>query len=82
MRGSCIPYPINALAHPPRAPWEEAPVRSPKQGKYGNEETYGKIQGSAGEGRYGIFGMLRGRARSHDGGLQMEGDLKQKPGVA
>ena len=41
----------------PRAPWVEAPARSPNPGKYGNEESYGKVQGSAGEERHGICGM-------------------------
>ena len=57
-----------ALARPSRAPWEEAPGRSPKRGKYGHKENYGTVQGSAGEGRHGIWGMPGGLARRHDGG--------------
>ena len=49
--------PIKALARPPRSPWEEGPAGSPKHGKHGNEESYGKVQGSAGERRHGICGM-------------------------
>ena len=61
--------------------WEEAPPISPKLGKHGNEESYGKVQGSAGEGRHGICGMPRVLARRHDGGPPVEGDLRQEPGV-
>ena len=58
MRGSCTSRPIKALARPPRTPWEEAPARSPNPGKCTNEKSYGKAQGSAGEGRHGICGIL------------------------
>ena len=70
MRGSCTPCPIKALARTPRATRKEAPARSPKLGKYGNEESYGKVQGSAGEGRHGICGMPGGLAKN-----TMEGPL-------
>ena len=81
MRGSCTPCPTKALARTRRAPWE-APARSSNPGKYGNEASYGKVQGSAGEGRHGICGMSGGFARRHDGGPPVEGDLRQDPGVA
>ena len=57
MRGSCTSRPIKALTRPPRTLWEEAPTRSPNPRKYHNEESYGKVQGSVGEGRHGICGM-------------------------
>ena len=69
------------LARPPRAPWERAPARSPDPGKCGNTESYGKVQGSMGEGHHGICGMPRGLARRYDGGPSVERDLRQKPGV-
>ena len=81
MRGSCNPFLIKALARPPRAPWEKAPARSPNPGKCGNEESNGKIQGSAGEVRHGICGMPGGLARRHDGESPAQGDLRQEPGV-
>ena len=74
--------PIKAFARPPRAPWEEAPSRSPKLGKHGNKESYDKVQGSAGKGRHGICGIPGVLARRHDGGHPVEGDLRQEPGVA
>ena len=55
MHGNYTSFLIKALARPPRTPWEKAPARSPNPGKYGNEESYGKVQESAGEGRHGIF---------------------------
>ena len=73
---------IKALARPPRTPWEDAPARSPNPRKYDNGESYGKVQGSAGEGRHGICGMPEGLARIHDGGPPVEGNLRHKPGVA
>ena len=57
MRRSCTSRPIKALARPPHTPWEEAPSRSPNLRKYDNEESYGKVQGSAEEGCHGICGM-------------------------
>ena len=69
MRGSCTPCPVKALARPPRAPWEKAPARSPNSGKCVNEESYGKIQGSAGEGRHAICRMPKGLAIRHDRSL-------------
>ena len=54
MRGSCVPCPIEALACPPREPWEEAPAGSTKPGKHDNEEGYGRVEGSAGKGYHGI----------------------------
>ena len=51
------------------------PVRSPNPRKCGNEESYGNVQGSTGEGRHGICGMPRGLARRHNGGAPVEGDL-------
>ena len=44
-----VPCVLKALARPPRAPWETTLARSPNPGKCGNEESYGKIQGRAGE---------------------------------
>ena len=81
MRGSCASRPIKALARPPRTPWEKAPARSPNPSKYDNEEICGKVQGSAGEERHGICEIPGGLARRHDGGLPVEGSLRQKPGV-
>ena len=75
VRGGCTPRPIKALARPPLAPWEEAPARFPNLGTYGNEESCGKVQESAGEGRGGI-------CRIQDGGLHVEGDLRQEPRAA
>ena len=46
------------------------------------KESYGKVQGSAGEGHHGICGMPGGSARRHDGGPPVEGSLRQEPGVA
>ena len=57
MRGSCTSRPIKTLTRPPRTPWEEAPARSPNPRKCGNEESYDKVQGSAGEGVHGICRM-------------------------
>ena len=82
MRGSCTSCPIKALTRPPRTTWEETPARSPNPRKYDNEESYGKVQGSAGEERHGICGMPGGVARRHDGGRPVEGNLRQEPGVA
>ena len=82
VRGSCTSRPIKALARPPRTPWEEAPARSPNLGKCPNEKSFGKVQGSAGEGRHGIYGVPGGFARRHDGGPPVEGNLRQEPGVA
>ena len=51
-------------------------ARSPKHttGKYGNYESYGKIQGSAGEGRHDVVcGLPGGIPRRHDGGPPVEG---------
>ena len=81
MRGNYAPCSITALARPPRALWEEAPAGSPKLGKHGNEESYGKVQGSAGEGCHGICAMPGGLVRRHDGEPLVEGDLMQEPGV-
>ena len=58
MRVSCTSCPINALTRPPRSPWEETRVRSPKLGTYGNEESYDNVQRSAGEGLHGIVECL------------------------
>ena len=77
-----VSRPIKALARPPRTPWEEAPARSPNLGKCPNEKSFGKVQGSAGEGRHGICGVPGGFARRHDGGPPVEGNLRQEPGVA
>ena len=82
MRGSCAPCPIKALASSLCAPWEEAPEGSPNLGKCGNEESYGKVQGSVGEWRHGICGMSGGLVRRHDGGSPVEGDFRQEPRVA
>ena len=73
VRKNCTPCPIKALARLPRAPWENAPARSPNPGKCGNEQSYGKIQGNARGGRHGICGMPGGLARRHDGGPPVEG---------
>ena len=81
--GSCAPCPIKALARPPRAPQEEAPAGPPKHGKHDNKESYGKVQGDAGEGCHGIIcGMPGGLVRIHYGGPPLEGDLRQEPGTA
>ena len=82
MRGSCTSCPIKALARPPRTPWEEAPARYLNPRKCGDNESYGKVLGSAGEGRHGICRMPRVFARRHDGGPPVEGNLRQEPGVA
>ena len=82
MRGSCTSRPVKALARPPRTPWEEAPVRSPNPRESTNEKSYGKFQGSAGEGRHGVCRMPGVFARRHDGGSPVEGSLRQEPGVA
>ena len=50
MRGSCTSRLIKVLARPPPTPREEVPARSPNSRKYDNKESYGKVQGSAGEG--------------------------------
>ena len=49
---------------------------------YDNEESYGKIQGSVGEGRNGICGIPWGLSRRNEGGLPVEGDLRQEPRVS
>ena len=77
VRESCAPCPIKALACPPRAPWEEVLAGCPKPGKYGNEESYGKVQASAGKSRDGICGMPEDLARRHDGGPPVERDLRR-----
>ena len=82
MRGSCTLRPIKALARPPRTPWEEAPARYPNPRKCGDEESYGKVYGSAGEERHDICRMPGAFARRHDGGPPVEGNLRQEPGVA
>ena len=58
MRGSCTLRPIKALTRPPSTPLEEVPARSPNPRKCGDEESYGKVYGSAGKGRHGICGKL------------------------
>ena len=63
-----------ALACPPRAPWE-AFTGCLKPEKYGNAESYGEVQGSAGKSRHGICRMPEGFAITHDGGPPVEGDL-------
>ena len=80
--GVCVGVVPRVLARPPRTPWENAPARFPNPGKCANEKSYGKAQGSAGEGRHGICGMPGGFARRHDGGPPVEGNLRQEPGVA
>ena len=55
-------------------------ARSPNQRKCGDEESYDKVQGSAG-GHQGICGP-GGLARRHDGGPPVEGNLRQEPRVA
>jgi hypothetical protein len=82
VRGSCTSRPIKALARPPRTTWGEAPAKSRNPGKCANETSYGKVQGSAEEGRHGICEMPGGLARRHDGGPPVEGNLRQEPGVA
>ena len=82
MRGGCVPYPIVAIAHPPRAPWEKAPSGPVKLVKQDNGESNDTVQGGAGEGCHCIScGTPRGLARRHDGGFPMKGDLSQDPGV-
>ena len=82
VRGSYPPCPIKALARPPRAPWEEAPVRPPKPGQHDGEESYGRVQGSVRKGCYAICGISGVLARSHDGEPPMEGGFRQEPGIA
>ena len=82
VRGSCTSRPIQALARAPRTPSEEIPVRPPNPRKFGSEESYSKVQGSAGEGRHGICRMSGGLAGRHDGGPPVEENLRQEPGVA
>ena len=82
MRGSCTSRPTKALARPSRKPWEETPARSPNPRKCGDEGSYGKVQGSAGEGRRDICRMPGVFARRHNGGPPVEGNLRQEPGVA
>ena len=65
-----------------RTPWEEAPARSPNPRKCGDEESYGNIWGSVGEGRHDICRMPGVFAKRHDGGSPVEGNLRQEPGVA
>ena len=77
-----VPCVLKALARPPRAPWETTLARSPNPGKCGNEESYGKIQGRAGERHHYICGMPGGLAKRHDEGLPVEGDLRQEHGAA
>ena len=77
MHGSCTSRPIKALARPLRTPWEEAPARSPDPGKCAIEESYGKVQGSAGGGRHGISGMPGGLASRRHGEPPVEGNLRQ-----
>ena len=50
MRWSCTSRPIQALARPPRTPWEESPARSPNSRKCGDEESYGKFRGAREKG--------------------------------
>ena len=38
--GSC---PIEALAHPPRVPWKEAPARPPNRGEKHDGESNGEV---------------------------------------
>ena len=73
---------MKALGCPSRTLWEEAPAKSPNPRKYGIEESYGKVQESAGEGRQDICGMPGGLAKRHDGEPPVEGNLRQEPGVA
>ena len=82
MRRSLSPCLIKALARPPRTPWGKAPARSPNPEKCGNEESYVKVQRSAGEGRRGTCGIPGVLASRHDGGPPVEGNLRQEPGVA
>ena len=70
------------LSRPPRTPWEEAPAKSPNPRKCGNKESYGKVQGNAGEGCHDICGMPGDLARRHDGGPPVKVNLRQEPGVA
>ena len=82
MRGSCTPRPTKALARPLRTPRGNALARYPNPETYGNEDRYGKVKGSTGEGRHDICGMLGDLARRHDEGPTVEGDLRQEHGVA
>ena len=49
VRGICPVY-NQALAHLPRAPWEQAHARSLKPGKQHEEENSGKVQVGPGDG--------------------------------
>ena len=66
---------INKYPPPPH-------THTPNPRKCGDEESYGKVQGSAREGRHGICGMPGGFTRGHDGGPSVKGNLRQEPGVA
>ena len=77
---SCNPCPIKSLARHPRLSWEEAPARFSNLGTYGNEDLYGKVQASAGEGRRDICRMSGGLARRHDKGPPVERDLSRSLG--
>ena len=79
--GVVSPCPTKALARPLCAPLEEAPEESPKCGKKGNKESYGKIQGIVGEWCHEICGIPGNLARNHVGGSLMKGDLKQESEV-
>ena len=76
-----VPRVHSKLSRPPGAPWEEVLARSPTFGKCGNEDSYGKVKGSGGEGRHDICRMPGIFARRHDGGPPVEGDLRQESGV-
>ena len=49
-RGGCAPCPIDALARPTRAPWEEAAVGPLVSGKQNSEESNGKVRGARKKG--------------------------------
>ena len=75
-----VPFPPNTgtnLLHPPPPPqslngsWEEATARSPNPRKCDDEESYGKVQRSAGEGHHGMYrmpGVFKARWRVPCGG--------------
>ena len=60
-----------------------AVVESPYPGEYGNEKSFGKVQGSAEKGCHGTIGGISGvLARRHDGGHPVKGDLWYEPRIA
>ena len=82
MRGGSASSPIQALARPPRAPWEAAPAGPTKPPKQHNGVSNDKAQGGAVEGCQGICGRPGGLVRRHNGDLSVDEDNRQKPRIA